>query len=330
MEKISVVVMVLVVLAGVDRPKACYGQNLSENFYENTCKNLENIVSRVVMRKFREQPSVAPGALRIFFHDCIVRGCDASVLVASTPNNKAERDAPDNLSLSADGFDLINKIKHAVEKECPGVVSCADIIAIAARDVVHLVRGPFWNVEKGRRDGRVSRASDIPANLPEANYTVDHMISLFQRKGLSPLDLVALSGAHTIGFSHCNKFVNRIYNIMSSNREGAYPPMNPTYAANLRVACPSNVDSTLAVELDPITPTLFDNSYYKNLEQRMGLLSSDQSLYTHEHTARYVKVFAKRNGLFTSQFALSMINLGRLDVLTGNEGEIRRDCFSIN
>lgn len=67
------------------------------------------------------------------------QGCDASVLIAS-PNGDAEKDSPDNISLAGDGFDTVNKAKEAVEAQCPGVVSCADILALAARDVVALVR----------------------------------------------------------------------------------------------------------------------------------------------------------------------------------------------
>lgn len=68
-----------------------------------------------------------------------MQGCDASVLIAS-PNGDAEKDAPDNLSLAGDGFDTIIKAKTAVEAQCPGVVSCADILAIATRDVIVFVR----------------------------------------------------------------------------------------------------------------------------------------------------------------------------------------------
>lgn len=68
------------------------------------------------------------------------QGCDGSVLLASTGDNKAERDADVNLSLPGDGFDAVVKAKEAVEKSCPGIVSCADLLAIATRDLIGLVK----------------------------------------------------------------------------------------------------------------------------------------------------------------------------------------------
>lgn len=61
-------------------------------------------------------------------------------MLISSPNGDAEKDADDNLSLAGDGFDTVIKAKQAVEASCPGIVSCADILALAARDVVVLVR----------------------------------------------------------------------------------------------------------------------------------------------------------------------------------------------
>ena len=68
-----------------------------------------------------------------------MQGCDASVLISSS-NGDAEKDSDDNLSLAGDGFDTVIKAKQSVEAACPGIVSCADILALAARDVVVLVR----------------------------------------------------------------------------------------------------------------------------------------------------------------------------------------------
>lgn len=70
----------------------------------------------------------------IHFFGPFLQGCDASVLLNSTASNTAERDAFPNSSL--EGFDVIDDIKQLVEKACPGVVSCADILALATRDSI--------------------------------------------------------------------------------------------------------------------------------------------------------------------------------------------------
>lgn len=64
----------------------------------------------------------------------IIQGCDASVLINSTSSNSAEKDAVPNQTLR--GFDFIDRVKNLVEVECPGVVSCADILSLVARDAV--------------------------------------------------------------------------------------------------------------------------------------------------------------------------------------------------
>lgn len=64
-----------------------------------------------------------------------LQGCEASVLLDKT---SSEKTAPINVNLH--GFEAIDAAKAAVEKACPGVVSCADILQYAARDAVVLVR----------------------------------------------------------------------------------------------------------------------------------------------------------------------------------------------
>lgn len=73
---------------------------------------------------------------RLFFYmGLYVQGCDASVLLDDTATFTGEKTAtPNNNSLR--GFEVVDKIKSGLESVCPGVVSCADILAVAARDSV--------------------------------------------------------------------------------------------------------------------------------------------------------------------------------------------------
>lgn len=67
-----------------------------------------------------------------------MQGCEGSVLLNSTKNSIAEKSAGPNLSLR--GFQVIDGVKRVLEKQCPGVVSCADILALVARDAVTEVK----------------------------------------------------------------------------------------------------------------------------------------------------------------------------------------------
>lgn len=65
-----------------------------------------------------------------------VQGCDGSVLLSSS-TNQAEKDFVSNQNLR--GFQIVDRVKSALEKACPGVVSCADILALVARDATATV-----------------------------------------------------------------------------------------------------------------------------------------------------------------------------------------------
>ncbi|KAM1174964.1 hypothetical protein ACFX2I_027425 [Malus domestica] len=299
---------------------------LKTNYYANICPNVESIVRDAVTKKFQQTFVTVPGTLRLFFHDCFVEGCDASVIVASTANNKAEKDNPDNLSLAGDGFDTVIKAKAAVDAvpQCKNKVSCADILALATRDVIGLSGGPSYSVELGRLDGLSSTSTSVNGKLPKSTFNLDQLNSLFASHGLSQADMVALSGAHTLGFSHCNQFSNRIYS------NPVDPTLNKTYATQLQQMCPKNVDPDIAIDMDPTTPRKFDNVYFQNLVEGKGLFTSDQVLYTDSRSQPTVRTWAKNNAAFNQAFITAMTKLGRVGVKTGKNGNIRRDCSVFN
>lgn len=72
----------------------------------------------------------------------IVQGCDASVLLDSSGTIISEKRSNPNRN-SARGFEVLDEIKSALERECPHTVSCADIMALAARDSTVLVSNTF-------------------------------------------------------------------------------------------------------------------------------------------------------------------------------------------
>lgn len=67
-----------------------------------------------------------------------MQGCDASILLNATGRFPAEKDVLPNQSLR--GYGTIDRVKARLERACPGIVSCADVLAVVARDVVYLVR----------------------------------------------------------------------------------------------------------------------------------------------------------------------------------------------
>lgn len=302
---------------------------LRQNFYQNICPNVESLVRSAVQTKFSQTFVTAPATIRLLFHDCFVRGCDASVLLSS-PSNNAEKDHPDDISLAGDGFDTVIKAKAAVDSnpQCRNKVSCADILALATRDVVALTGGPSYSVELGRRDGRISTKASVQRKLPHPTFNLDQLNTMFASNGLSQTDMIALSGAHTLGFSHCSRFADRIYKFNSGNRID--PTLNLQYAMQLRQMCPVNVDPRIAINMDLTTPQKFDNAYYQNLRNGKGLFTSDQILFTDSRSKGTVNQFASNNAAFQQAFVTAITKLGRVGVLTGNQGEIRRDCSQVN
>ncbi|KAF8414040.1 hypothetical protein HHK36_002039 [Tetracentron sinense] len=97
-----------------------------------SCPKAEKIVLDYVKKHIPNAPSLAAAFIRIHFHDCF--GCDGSVLLNSTSSNQAEKEAVPNQTLR--GFDFIDRVKSLLEAECPSIVSCADVLALVARDAV--------------------------------------------------------------------------------------------------------------------------------------------------------------------------------------------------
>ncbi|RZB64368.1 Peroxidase 54 [Glycine soja] len=136
---------VVVVLGAL--PYFSYAQ-LDPSFYDSTCSNLSSI------------------------------GCDASILLNQTDEIDSEQTAfPNDNSIR--GLDVVNKIKTRLENACPGIVSCADTLALAAEVSSELACGPVWEVPLRRRDGFSANQTLANENLPAPSLCIDQLISAF-------------------------------------------------------------------------------------------------------------------------------------------------------
>lgn len=263
-----------------------------------------------------------------------LQGCDASILLDESPSG----DTPEKDS-SANGFTLIglttiDRIKSRLESVCPHRVSCADILAFAARDAAVAAGLPAYDVAAGRRDGERSNMEDLPGNFPVPGHHVPRLTELFFQRGLTQEDLVVLSGAHSIGGAHCFMFDNRIYGF--SDTADVDPAMDPGYAARLRRACPpqkpgDDPERAPKVSFDAVSGDRLDNSYYTELLARRGLLTSDDALVQHPDTRAMVEAFAGDDALWQRKFAEALQKVGKIDVLMGQgKGQVRRQCRMVN
>ncbi|KAJ4724114.1 Peroxidase [Melia azedarach] len=209
---------------------------LSPNFYDNTCPGVSNIILNVLLDAFQTDPCISASLMRLHFHDCFVQGCDASLLLDNSATIASEKESLANNN-SARGFDVVDRLKAAVERACPGVVSCTDILTIASQQSVFLSGGLYWTNLLGRRDSRTANRSLADQNLPSPFAPLTDLKQKFINVGLNGgVDLVALSGAHTFGRAQCRTFSRRLFDFDNTGRPD--PTLNTTLLTALQQLCP--------------------------------------------------------------------------------------------
>ncbi|XP_057544826.1 peroxidase 9 [Amaranthus tricolor] len=304
--------------------------SLSPSFYDYTCPQANDIVISVLDNAIAQDPRNAAALLRLHFHDCFVQGCDASVLLDDSDTIVSEKSAKPNAN-SLRGFSIIDEIKAQLEEACPETVSCADILALVARGATVLSGGPNWEVPLGRRDSITANMKLANVSIPPPFLTAEKLIASFKQQGLDEVDVVALSGAHTIGVARCTSFKTRLYSQSGSTSQ---PDMSLeiAYLNELKSVCPPTGGDNNISPLDYASPRAFDNTYFKLILGGRGLLFSDQQLYSgnNANLAQLVQSYAQDQDLFFDDFAKSMVKMGSINPLLGSNGVIRKNCRRVN
>ncbi|KAJ6953158.1 class III peroxidase [Populus alba x Populus x berolinensis] len=222
---------------------------------------------------------------------------------------------------------VMSVLRKAIAKDSR---MAASLLRLHFHDCFVQSGGPNWELPLGRRDSKTASLSGSNNNIPAPNSTIQNLISLFKRQGLNDIDLVALSGGHTIGVARCVTFKQRLYNQNGNNQPDHTIEKN--YFLDLKSVCPKTGGDSNISPLDLASPAKFDNTYFKLLLRGKGLLTSDEVLYTGEvgKTIQLVKRYAEDEGRFFEHFAKSMVNMGNISPLTGFNGEVRKNCRLVN
>ncbi|EEE54386.1 hypothetical protein OsJ_01403 [Oryza sativa Japonica Group] len=283
---------------------------LKVGYYDDKCSGVEDVVKSHVIKAIILNRGNGAALVRLIFHDCFVRGCDGSVLLdASGVNPRPEKVAP--VSIGLEGFDILQEIKADLERRCPGVVSCADILIFAARDASSILSNGRvrFDVPAGRLDGLVSSANEAQAELPEPTFTIRQLIDSFARKNFTVEELVVVSGAH------------------SCSRGGGRPAV-VNNARDEDLATVARFMPAFVGKLRPVSA--LDNTYYRNNLDKVVNFNSDWQLLTQDEARGHVHEYADNAALWDHDFAASLLKLSKLPMPAGSKGEIRNKCSSIN
>ncbi|KAK0577837.1 hypothetical protein LWI29_000962 [Acer saccharum] len=294
---------------------------LDYDYYKHSCPNLEAIVKEQVSTILFTDPTSPAAFLRLLFHDCQVQGCDASILLDS---EGSEIVSTKNFGIRK--REKIQQIKTALEAECPGQVSCADIIALVARESVAFSGGPEIQIPLGRKDSRTSNHQQADIHLPYSGISVDEFLHIFMSKGMNLEESVAILGAHTLGVGHCRNIVDRLYNPHPGSQI-----INHSFELLLRLECPTRTPLTsLTVVPNDMTPFIFDNHYYRDVTAGNGLFGIDSDISRDLRTVSVVNQFALDQDHFFQVFSSAFVRLSSTNVIGEAKGEVRRICNRVN
>lgn len=244
-----------------------------------------------------------------------LQGCDGSVLIAGAEVKNSKHQG-------LRGLDVVDAAKALLEEQCPGVVSCADVLALAARDAIGMTNGPSFDVPTGRRDGLASNVRDADV-LPDASDNIQTLRSKFATAGLDDRDLVLLTAAHTIGTTACFFVKDRLY-----GASGSDPGIPAGYLAELKARCAPG-DFNTRVPLDRGSEARFDGSILRNIQAGLVPIASDAALVADNATAALVGAYIG-SPRFRRDFVGAMVKMGTIGVITGGNGEIRDVCSAFN
>jgi hypothetical protein len=259
-----------------------------------------------------KKANVCPFAIRLAWHASGTFDKDDKSPNHGGSDGATMRFEPESTDGANAGLSLMQDIIRPVKLKFPEL-SIADIWTLAGVQAIKLTGGPDIPYRLGRTDAPDNAACPPNGRLPDAALGAQHLRDVFHRMGLADKDIVALSGAHTLGSCHQ----------LRSGYDGPWTH-NPTrYVQSGRTASFHSLLHPLTHLFTRFDHYSFDNSYFKNLldlewkprnwegplqytdtaSEKLMMLPSDLALIHDESFIKYVKLYAGDNERFFKDFA---------------------------
>ncbi|KAL5791190.1 hypothetical protein ACOSQ2_006078 [Xanthoceras sorbifolium] len=239
------------------------------------------------LRSFIANKNCAPIMLRLAWHDAGTYDVTTKTGGANgSIRNEEEFSHGSNSGLKI-AIDFCEEVKAKYRK-----ITYADLHQLAGVVAVEITGGPTIDFVPGRKDSKISPKE---GRLPDAKKGAPHLRDIFYRMGLTDKDIVALSGAHTLGRAHPER----------SGFEGPWTK----------------------------EPLKFDNSYFVELlnGESEGLLQlpTDKALLDDPEFRNYVELYAKDEDAFFKDYAISHKKLSELGFSPSGSRKIVTDSTII-
>ncbi|KAK6284545.1 hypothetical protein POUND7_003497 [Theobroma cacao] len=283
-------------------------RSLEYDFYRETCPEADKIIRAKVHQLFKIKASLAPALLRLAFHDCFIESGGPFY-----PLNTGRRDSTASFSDSA-----TNELPspHADLSETLASFSSRgfderETVTLLGAHSIGVIHCKFFQNRLYNFGG-----------TDEPDPTLDSEI-LEQMRSKCPKNHSSSSPAappFSDGSPMKAPRSPSLYNSLSS----AVPPS--TSFDKLLSSSPKDQGTVMTYGG---TGADFGTVYYRSLLQGKGILYADQQLMAGEETGLWVRAYASDASLYQRDFALAMMKLSNLHVLTAPRGQIRLNCSRV-
>jgi len=245
---------------------------------------MENAIrSEISSKIISSKAHVCPFTVRLAWHASGTYDKDDTTPQAGGSDGATMRFSPEIDDGANAGLGMMQAILEPVKRKYQKL-SYADLWTLAGVQAIKLMGGPDVPFNFGRTDEADGKTCPMHGRLPDAAQGADHLREVFHRMGFDDRDIVALSGAHTVGSCH-------------ERRSGFDGPWTTN-------------------------PTKFDNEYFRNLCEiewtvrewdgpkqytdpsgELMMLPTDMALVEDKQFLKIVKLYAINEKQFFDDFA---------------------------